>query len=374
MELTKKIANKASNRMMSIPKNRWSIKTHPNWYRIVKDVRDETNINSEVAQAIVEKVRTSFLSWKNQGYGEDKPKFQNATWVPYQSSQIKFKKDDGTYYVSLPFESDRGSREAFPFAKGDYQNYFLRKACIDVLDYGSAELIKYKDHYSLNLTVKKEIDLDYEPETPIGVDIGLNQLAWAVARDSDGKFLDEIHFDGSEAGHIRDQYNRKRRKLQENGNLDEVKRLKDKERRWMENKNHTISRKIIEFAKKFDKPIIILEDIAVDKIRQRTENPNIHSWTAGKLRNMIEYKAKESEIKTKQIPPQYTSQKCPKCGKVSKKNREGVNFHCIRCGYTNHADFVGAWNISTRGSKKLSFIEKPNIGKEYVDTTLKEFN
>jgi len=348
MKKTRDIAREVSNRMMSIPKGRWSIKTHSTWYGIVKDIRQGMSINSEIAQKTVDKVRQSYLSWKNQGYGEDKPRFEAPSWIPYTARSARFFKKNDTFYVSLPFESGRGSREVFPFVRGEYQDYFLKRICKETLDYGSAELVKYDDHYSLNLSIKRPVDLDYEPETFIGVDIGLNQLAWAVARDSDGSFLNEVHFSGKEAGHIRDQYNRKRRELQKEGNLEEVRRLEDKERRWMENKNHTVSRRIVEFAEEFEKPLIILEDINVNKIRERTNNPAIHSWTAGQLRDMIEYKAEEKEIKTKEVPPEYTSQKCPKCGEVSKENRNGVDFDCVGCGYTNHADFVGAWNIANK--------------------------
>lgn len=51
----------------------------------------------------------------------------------------------------------------------------------------------------------------------------------------------------------------------------------------------------------------------------------------------------------KQIPfyvsnPRYTSQTCPKCGYIDKKNRNKEDFKCIKCNYTNHADKVGAIN------------------------------
>lgn len=114
----------------------------------------------------------------------------------------------------------------------------------------------------------------------------------------------------------------------------------------MENKNHVVSRRIIEFAQRFENPLIRLEDINMNQLRKRTDNPKIHSWTAGKLRDFIQYKAEEVGIKTELINPKNTSRKCPKCKHISKNNRNGTSFLCEECGYENHADFVGALNIA----------------------------
>lgn len=47
----------------------------------------------------------------------------------------------------------------------------------------------------------------------------------------------------------------------------------------------------------------------------------------------------------------YTSQTCPSCGYVSKKNRNQEEFKCISCGYINHADKVGAINTAKQAEK-----------------------
>ncbi|KMW70231.1 zinc ribbon domain-containing protein [Limnoraphis robusta] len=50
------------------------------------------------------------------------------------------------------------------------------------------------------------------------------------------------------------------------------------------------------------------------------------------------------------VPAQFTSQMCPRCGYISKKNRpnQGLTFKCECCGYTLHADLVGARNVAMR--------------------------
>jgi IS605 OrfB family transposase len=235
-----------------------------------------------------------------------------------------------------------------PFYPGDYQNYFLEKIIKEEINYGSAEIHEYDYGYSLNLSINKPVDIDYNPKTNVGVDIGLNVLAWAVALDEDGKFLDEIHFDGGEAGHIRERYQKLHNKLKKSGKIKKVREIGNKEQKWMENKNHNISRKIIEFAEKFKNPIILLENINLTQLRNRVDNPKIHKWNAGMLRDFIEYKAKEAEIKTELINPKNTSRECPKCGYISENNRNGIDFKCCECGYENHSDFVGATNIARK--------------------------
>ena len=48
----------------------------------------------------------------------------------------------------------------------------------------------------------------------------------------------------------------------------------------------------------------------------------------------------------------FTSQECPSCGYVSKKNRDGVQFRCRSCGRLSHADVVGAMGALGRSEDK----------------------
>ena len=46
------------------------------------------------------------------------------------------------------------------------------------------------------------------------------------------------------------------------------------------------------------------------------------------------------------VNPAYTSQKCPLCGCVDKRNRNGDSFECVQCGHQDHADTNAAININ----------------------------
>lgn len=50
------------------------------------------------------------------------------------------------------------------------------------------------------------------------------------------------------------------------------------------------------------------------------------------------------------VPPQFTSQRCPKCDHVAKENRKSQSkFECVVCGYNENADVVGATNVLRAG-------------------------
>jgi putative transposase len=50
------------------------------------------------------------------------------------------------------------------------------------------------------------------------------------------------------------------------------------------------------------------------------------------------------------VNPARTSRTCPSCGHCAKENRTTqADFACVRCGYTGHADMVGATNILRAG-------------------------
>ncbi|MFC4517744.1 MULTISPECIES: RNA-guided endonuclease InsQ/TnpB family protein [Streptomyces] len=53
------------------------------------------------------------------------------------------------------------------------------------------------------------------------------------------------------------------------------------------------------------------------------------------------------------VDPRNTSRTCPECGHVDDENRDGEKFQCTACGYRDHADRVGAWNVALRAGLVL---------------------
>lgn len=97
------------------------------------------------------------------------------------------------------------------------------------------------------------------------------------------------------------------------------------------------------------------------KDRGKTFRKAMAPWTYRQVLNRIQAKAQENRVRLVAVPPANTSRKCPRlsCGKVSKNNRKGEEFRCIRCGYTADADFVGATNVLVRTLSVLGSVESP---------------
>lgn len=67
------------------------------------------------------------------------------------------------------------------------------------------------------------------------------------------------------------------------------------------------------------------------------------------------------------VTPAYTSQECPSCGYVSRKNRSGTKFQCKSCGRVSHADVIGAINLLRRSEDKQILVDDdPKVVKKLL--------
>jgi IS605 OrfB family transposase len=103
---------------------------------------------------------------------------------------------------------------------------------------------------------------------------------------------------------------------------------------------------------------LALEDLS--GIRERTTVRRAHryarhSWAFCQLRTFLSYKAAWAGVPIYFVDPRNTSRTCPRCGYCSMDNRTSqAVFACTNptqpCGFTGHADHVGASNVATRGA------------------------
>jgi len=202
-----------------------------------------------------------------------------------------------------------------------------------------ARLISKDGKFFLNLVLEKEIHLPKlkECKTVIGVDIGINYVAVCSALLSNGKFTNPVFFRGGEWRNLCD---RKRK-------VTRVKEIQHITRRQHEIL-HTVSKRIVEYAKQFPKPIIVLERFGHFNNSSWNKRWNflLGNWARRKLQFMIEYKAKWEGIPVIYINPAYTSLCCHYCG--SKGEREGLTFMCTNCGREYNADANAAMNLAKR--------------------------
>lgn len=109
--------------------------------------------------------------------------------------------------------------------------------------------------------------------------------------------------------------------------------------------NHQWSKYIVETAVKNKCGVIQMEDLSGIKASRQNFLGN---WTYYDLQQKITYKAEEKGIKVIKIDPSYTSQMCPVCGYINKRNRSTqADFECLECGHIANADYNAARNIAT---------------------------
>ena len=127
--------------------------------------------------------------------------------------------------------------------------------------------------------------------------------------------------------------------------------IEDKISRFRDTANHKYSRALINYAVNNNCGIIQMEDltgITSDSSRF------LKNWSYFDLQTKIEYKAQEVGIKVVYIDPHYTSQRCSKCGYISKDNRtEQALFWCQKCGYKTNADYNASQNIAIKDIDKI---------------------
>jgi transposase len=74
----------------------------------------------------------------------------------------------------------------------------------------------------------------------------------------------------------------------------------------------------------------------------------MNNWKRGFLEKKIIFISQLNSIELAYQNPAYSSQECPNCGYPDRDNRHNEEFICIKCGYSEHADVVGAKNILKR--------------------------
>jgi putative transposase len=254
-----------------------------------------------------------------------------------------------------------------------YQGYEQHIALIrQRASIGDAKLWYDRAKKQFYLLVSLSIEVS-EPEAErftevVGVDVGIRYLA--VTSTSTGKA--SFH-PGKRVRHRANHYARLRKRLQKKGTRGakrRVRRIEQRERRLKRQANHTIAKQIIE---QHPAALIGLEHLT--DIRERTKrkkrrrkqngkgtervspmarkaNRVYSQWSFAELHAMLSYKAALSGMLALKVDADYTSKACPMCGHTADENRprKGLLFVCQNpmCGYTLHADLIGARNVTLR--------------------------
>jgi IS605 OrfB family transposase len=212
-------------------------------------------------------------------------------------------------------------------------------------EYTNAQLLIRGNRRFLNIQVKIEGGKDKENNNVSGMVLGIDRGVLSVAVCSDNTF-----FGSGRLRAVKGRYQNLRRRLQHLGTRSahrKLQRLSGRERRFVLDTNHRISRVIVN--KNFDVFAFERLQIRINRRNGKRFNKLLGSWSPNQLRRFVLYKAQEKGKMVVEVDPRYTSQRCSRCGFTHRGNRHGLSFHCGNCGFTMHADLNASRNIGVLG-------------------------
>ena len=135
----------------------------------------------------------------------------------------------------------------------------------------------------------------------------------------------------------------------------------------MSDVNHCLSKTLVDTYG--SNTLFVMEDLTDVSFDENLKNRNskqrneLRSWSFYQLEQFLTYKAEEVGSKVIKVSPEYTSQRCPKCGRIHKANRDHDShlYTCDYCGYQANDDQVGAMNIQLLGTLWISGNENPKL-------------
>jgi IS605 OrfB family transposase len=195
-----------------------------------------------------------------------------------------------------------------------------------------------------------------DSQTVVGVDVNEDNVA-LTALSEDG-VEDSLVIDFPEIKYERHRYFTMRKRVQNAGKDSIHDTLEGREERFVRDRLHKVSRHIVEWSQRFEKPCIVFEDLKEmrDSIDYGTRmNRRLHHLPFRALQFYTSYKAAFEGIPTAWIDPAYTSQRCPMCGHTERANRHKKRFKCRDCGHQDHSDRGASVNIAVKGVKKLDW-------------------
>jgi putative transposase len=312
---------------------------------IAKEYGFANELNSTARQSSAERAWSTisrfFDNCKKQIKGKKGfPKFKkHSRSVEYKQSGWKL---DKTTKKHITFTDKKGIGRLKLVGSRDI--YFYQPEEIK-----RVRLIRRADGYYCQFCIAIEVKEDVEPTgKAIGLDVGLKYFY----ADSTGHTEVNPRFYRQGEKRLNKLNRRKSRKF---------KRGKPQSKNYHKARNRyarlhlRISRQREEHAKRLARTVctsndcIVYEDLQVKNLVRNSKLSKSISdagWT--QFRRWVEYFGWKMGKITIAVPPQYTSQDCPSCGKRVKKSLS-TRTHVCECGYTEDRDITASINILKKG-------------------------
>ena len=355
---------------------------------IYHQLRDQFGLKSQMAQSairnVVGKSRTVKTQLAQRPYRFDTgkkdqngkaiwnsvPKTLDWLWRPvkFNRPQLDLQRDrDWTVKKDHVFSLNTiKGRIRVPFVCQGFDQYLD-----GTWQFGLAKVLHVGKKWYMHISATKTLsnyDLD-STQHVVGLDRGLRFLV--TSYDEKGKVR---FFDGKRAVRTRRKFKRLRQQLQRKGTKSAKRRLKkigQRENRWMTDLNHQLSKTLIDYYG--PNTLFVIENLTgvrhvTEKVRKDRRYEQV-SWAFFQLGQFLTYKAHLNGCEVVQVAANYTSQRCPKCGRIRQANRDHDLhlYHCDRCGYSSNDDRIGAMNIQLLGTQYVSDVEQPKFSKLTIE-------
>lgn len=325
------------------------------WDEIRQQLESEADLIKNTTQLVFDKTLDAMENYHEyDGFG--KPSHIKDGSYPlrsnYEEGYNLFLTDGGSveFRVSAkPYKHVKGTLE------GSDQHLNLIRSALqnDEWSIGTSEVVYKDDEPELHVNVthgERTIRGKQDSKTLVGMDVNEDNVALATLND-DG-VQDSIVIEFPEVKFERHRYFTIRKRVQKAGKRSTFEALGDKEKRFINDTTHKVSRQVIEWCQQFENPCIVLEDLKEirDSIEYGTRmNRRLHHLPFNLIQQFVSYKAAFEGIPVAWINPEYTSQRCTMCGHAEKANRKKKRFKCRECSHHDHSDRNAGVNIAVKG-------------------------
>ena len=297
-----------------------------------QQARSVFQLNSGLIQQARDFAINQYKSYKNKENNDHFPHFESLVDVRYDNRTITFKEEnEETHELEITLATTQNRVEA-TLQGGEYQFKEFQAG-----EFCDARLRRKDDEWYLEIHIEREAEIQdaQKSEYYIGVDLGVNNLATIAVQNRDGEVVETKFFDGSYVSEKKRRFNKKRQEYMQKGLWSKLQETKGKEKRFIKDVNHKISKHIKDLCEKYENSTVVLEKI--DGIRKNIDyskdlNRRLHNWSFGQLQEFIIYKAHEVGSSYRKVPPFGTSQVCRSCfGEISRSMKNYAIGACETC-------------------------------------------
>ena len=345
---------------------------------LYSELREEFGLKSQMAQSAIRTVTARYQTVDTQLKSSPKKFKCDGVWykqyrdIRNLQKPVSFHRPQADLVRNRDYSFVQGmskisintlsGRVVCTFSVPEYMQKFLD----GTWKFGTAKLVSLKGIWYLHISVTKEAhDFQREEVTNVvGIDRGLRFLETVYDSSQKTSFVN-----GREILNKRMKFDSVRAQLQSKGTKSAkraLKRLSGRENRWMSDVNHQLSKALVrEYGQGTLFVLEDLEDVSTDERNFHTSDQthDLRNWAFYDLEAKLTYKAHEAGCEVLKVPADYTSQRCPRCGRIHKENRNHKmhSYHCDKCGFRTNDDRIGAMNIWLLGTLWVSGDDHPTF-------------